>query len=375
MFRASDWEYYQRVNEKFAQAVLAEIEGADRPYVLIQDYHFALLPSLIKAKRPDAHVAIFWHIPWPNAEAFRICPWARELLDGLLGADLVSFHIQAHCNNFLETVDQSLQSRIEWDRFTVNRNDHLTLVRPHPISVALPEKGHDAADEIIPEENRSEILKQMGPGTLFLGVGVDRIDYTKGIVERFGGIEYFLDKYPHFREQFTFVQFGAPSRTQIKRYLDFLAEVEAVAERINRRFQTETWKPIVLFSQHHSHREILPYYKAADFCLITSLHDGMNLVAKEFVAARDDEDGVLILSQFTGASRELTDALPVNPYDVTEMAEMIRRALEMPSEERQARMRRMRRVVREHNVYRWAAELILELSEIRIESPEMAETR
>jgi trehalose-6-phosphate synthase len=291
-----------------------------------------------------------------------------------LGADLVSFHIQAHCNNFLETVDQSLQSRIEWDRFTVNRNDHLTLVRPHPISVALPEKGHDAADEIIPELNRSEILKQLGPGTLFLGVGVDRIDYTKGIVERFGAIEYFLDKYPHFREQFTFVQFGAPSRTQIKRYLDFLAEVEAEAERINRRFQTETWKPIVLLSQHHSHQEILPYYKAADFCLITSLHDGMNLVAKEFVAARGDEDGVLILSQFTGASRELTDALPVNPYDITEMAEMIRRALEMPSEERQARMRRMRRVVREHNVYRWAAELILELSEIRIKSPEMAET-
>ena len=375
VFRASDWEYYQRVNEKFAQAVLAEIEGADRPFVLIQDYHFALLPRLIKAKRPDAHVAIFWHIPWPNSEAFRICPWERELLDGLLGADLVSFQIQAHCNNFLETVDQSLQSRIEWDRFTVNRNDHLTLVRPHPISVALPEKGHDAADEIIPEQNRSEILKQMGPGTLFLGVGVDRIDYTKGIVERFGGIEHFLDKYPHFREQFTFVQFGAPSRTQIKRYLDFLAEVESEAARINRRFQTETWKPIVLFSQHHSHREILPYYKAADLCLITSLHDGMNLVAKEFVAARDDEDGVLILSQFTGASRELTDALPVNPYDITEMAEMIRRALEMPSEERQARMRRMRRVVREHNVYRWAAELILELSEIRIESPEMAETR
>lgn len=375
VFRASDWEYYQRVNEKFAQAVLAEIEGADRPFVLIQDYHFALLPTLIKAKRPDAHVAIFWHIPWPNAEAFRICPWERELLDGLLGADLVSFHIQAHCNNFLETVDQSLQSRIAWDRFTVNRNDHLTLVRPHPISVALPEKGHDAADEIIPELNRSEILKQMGPATLFLGVGVDRIDYTKGIVERFGGIEYFLDKYPHFREQFTFVQFGAPSRTQIKRYLDFLAEVEGEAERINRRFQTETWKPIVLRSQHHSHQEILPYYKAADFCLITSLHDGMNLVAKEFVAARDDEDGVLILSQFTGASRELTDALPVNPYDITEMAEMIRRALEMPSEERQARMKRMRRVVREHNVYRWAAELILELSEIRIKSPEMAETR
>ena len=221
VFRAADWEYYQRVNEKFAQAVLEEIEGADRPFVLIQDYHFALLPSLIKAKRPDARVAIFWHIPWPNAEAFRICPWERELLDGLLGADLVSFHIQAHCNNFLETVDQSLQSRIEWDRFTVNRNEHLTLVRPHPISVALPERGHDAVNETTPEQNRSEILARLGPEILFLGVGVDRIDYTKGLLERFRGIECFLDKFPHYREQFTFAQFGAPSRTAIKRYLDF----------------------------------------------------------------------------------------------------------------------------------------------------------
>ena len=375
VFRAGDWEHYQRVNEKFAEAVLEEIEGTERPFVLIQDYHFALLPSLIKAKRPDARVAIFWHIPWPNAEAFRICPWERELLDGLLGADLVSFHIQAHCNNFLETVDQSLQSRIEWDRFTVNRNDHLTLVRPHPISVALPECPQDAGDEMTPEQNRAKIVAQLGPEILFFGVGVDRIDYTKGIVERFRGIECFLDKFPHYREQFTFVQFGAPSRTSIKRYQDIVAEVEAEADRINRRLQTERWKPIVLFSRHHSHREIEPFYKAADFCLVTSLHDGMNLVAKEFVAAREDQDGVLILSQFTGASRELTDALPVNPYDIMQMAEMIRRALEMPAEERRARMQRMRRVVREHNIYRWAAELISELSEIRLESPEMAETR
>ena len=375
VFRAEDWEYYQRVNEKFADVVLHEIEGAEKPFVLIQDYHFALLPRLIKTKRPDARVAIFWHIPWPNPEAFGICPWQRELLDGLLGADLVSFHIQAHCNNFLESVDQSLECRIEWDRFTVNRNDHITLVRPHPISVALPESGEDSSLGDSPDTNRTAILAHLGAEVLFLGVGVDRIDYTKGIVERFRGIECFLEKYPHYREQFTFVQFGAPSRTSIKRYQDFVAEVGAEAERINQRLQTERWKPIVLFSEYHSHREIEPYYKAADFCLVTSLHDGMNLVAKEFVAARDDQDGVLILSQFTGASRELHDALLVNPYDVNQMAEMIRRALEMPGEERHARMKRMRGIVREHNVYRWAAELISELSEIRLDSPEMVETR
>ena len=375
VFRAADWECYKRVNEKFAQTVLDEIEGTEQPFVLIQDYHFALVPGMIKAVRPDARVAIFWHIPWPNAEAFRICPWERELLEGLLGADLVSFHIQAHCNNFLETVDQSLQSRIEWDRFTVNRNDRLTLVRPHPISVALPERRGDRGYEMTPEQNRSEVFAQLGADILFLGVGVDRIDYTKGLLERFRGIECFLDKYPNYREQFTFVQFGAPSRTSIKRYQDLLDEVQSEVNRINRRLQTETWQPIVLFSTHHSHSEIEPFYKAADFCLVTSLHDGMNLVAKEFVVNRDDEDGVLILSQFTGASHELKDALLVNPYDTNQTAEMIRRALEMPLEERHARMRRMRKVVREHNVYRWAAELISELSEIRLESLEVQETR
>lgn len=370
VFRARDWERYKSVNQKFAQTVLDEIEGTDRPFVLIQDYHFALLPAMIKAVRPDARIAIFWHIPWPNAEAFRICPWHRELLDGLLGADLVSFHIQAHCNNFLNSVDQSVQSRIEWDRFTVNRNDRLTLVRPHPISVALPEPGGSSGDEMTPEQNRARILARLGMKVSFLGVGVDRIDYTKGLVERFRGIECFLDTHPGYREQFAFIQFAAPSRTNIKRYKDFAAEVQEEAERINRRLQTQTWQPIVLLDRHHSHSEIEPFYKAADFCLVTSLHDGMNLVAKEFVAAREDQDGVLILSQFTGASHELTDALLINPYDTTQTAGMICRALDMPPDERRARMQRMRKVVREHNVYRWAAELISELSEIRLESAE-----
>ena len=374
VFRAADWEQYQRVNEKFAQAVLEEIAGADRPFVLIQDFHFALLPRLIKAKRPDARVAIFWHIPWPNAQAFQICPWERELLNGLLGADLVSFHIQAHCNNFLETVEQSLECRIEWDRFAVNRNDRLTLVRPHPISVGLPECS-ESGMEVSPEQNRADVLAKLGSDILFLGVGVDRVDYTKGIVERFHAIERFFEKFPQYLEQFTFVQFGAPSRSNIKRYQDLFNEVEAEAARISRRFQTEKWRPIVLFSRHHSHQEIEPFYRAANFCFVTSLHDGMNLVSKEFVAARKDEDGVLILSQFTGASRELHDALLINPYDIDQMAEAIHRALEMPLEERRVRMQHMRRVVREHNVYRWAGELLSELSEIRVDTREMVETR
>jgi len=370
-FRAPDWDHYRHVNETFAAAVLQEIEGTEKPFILIQDYHFALLPRLVKTSRPDARVAIFWHIPWPNPEAFQICPWQRELLDGLLGADLIGFHIQAHCNNFLETVDQSIECRIQWDRFTVNREKHLTMVRPYPISVVFPEESQEAQPKSPDVYSRSGILKTLGPETLFLGVGVDRVDYTKGIVERFRGIERFLEKYPQYIQKFTFVQFGAPSRTNIKRYQDFLAEVESEVRRINERFQNSHWKPIVLHTRHHSHQELEPFNRAADLCLVTSLHDGMNLVAKEFVAARHDEDGVLILSHFTGACRELRDALLVNPYDTEQLAEMIRRALEMPPDERRARMQQMRRTVKEHNVYRWAADLISELAEIRLDAIEV----
>jgi alpha,alpha-trehalose-phosphate synthase [UDP-forming] len=370
VFRVSDWQRYQDANRKFADAVLEEMAGAENPLVLVQDYHFALLPRMIKEARPDARVAIFWHIPWPNPEAFGICPWQRELLDGLLGADLVGFHIQAHCNNFLETVDRALESRIEWERFAVKRHGQTTQVRPFPISVDFRENHAEPKIPESPYVVRTGLLKSLGIEASFLGIGVDRIDYTKGIIERFRGIERFLEKWPGYQRQFTFVQIGAPSRTRIQRYHDFVAEVEAEAARINARFQTPKWKPIVLLKRHHEHNEILPYYRAADLCMVTSLHDGMNLVAKEFVAAREDEEGALILSQFTGASRELRDAIIVNPYDIEQLSEAIRTALEMNAPERHARMQRLRRTVREHNVYRWAGNLITELSEIRVEDSE-----
>lgn len=379
IFRASDWQSYLDANRKFADAVVDELAGAEHALLLVQDYHFALLPRMVKQARPDVRVAIFWHIPWPNPEAFGICPWQRELLDGLLGADLIGFHIQAHCNNFLETVDAALESRIEWERFAVKRAGHLTLVRPFPISVDFREAQPATETDGIAAESqydlRVSVLKNLGVKASFLGVGVDRIDYTKGIVERFRGIERFLEKWPAYRGKFTFVQIGAPSRTNIQRYHDFVTEVEAEALRINDRFQMGSWKPLVLLTRHHSHTEIQPYYRAADLCMVTSLHDGMNLVAKEFVAARSDEEGALILSQFTGAMRELRDAIIVNPYDTEQLGNAIHQALEMDSRDRHARMQRMRRVVREHNVYRWAGNLIGELAEIRIEEPETAPTR
>jgi alpha,alpha-trehalose-phosphate synthase [UDP-forming] len=366
IFRTPDWDSYRAVNQKFADAVLEEMADFEQPLLLVQDYHFALLPRLVKKQRPDARVAIFWHIPWPNAEAFGICPWQRELIEGMLGADLIGFHIQSHCNNFLQTVDRTLESRIDWEHFAVDREDHRTVVKPFPISVDFQEISASPRSGESPYTERVNLMRGLGVTASFLGVGVDRVDYTKGILERFLAIERLLEKYPTYRGKFTFLQIGAPSRTHIKRYHDLLGEVEAEADRINWRFQSGSWRPIVYLKRQHTHEEVQRYYRAADVCMVTSLHDGMNLVAKEFLAARDDDQGVLILSRFTGAARELNDALIVNPYDTEQMAEAIRISLELPAEERQARMQRMRRIVQEHNVYRWAGNLIAELSNVRL---------
>ena len=371
-FRPDDWLQYQQANRRFADAVLQEMSGQEAPIVLVQDYHFALLPRMVKDARPDARVAIFWHIPWPNPEVFGICPWQRELVDGLLGADLIGFHTQTHCNNFLETVDRAVEALTEWDRFAVNRQGHVTRVRPYPISVAFP-NGKPHVDHRSAGEERARICEELDIEASLLGVGVDRVDYTKGILERFRGIERFIEMNPVYHRRFSFVQIGAPSRTAIPRYQQFLEEVASEAARINARFQSGKWRPIVFLGQHHSHLEIERFYRAASVCMVSSLHDGMNLVAKEFIAAREDEHGVLILSTFAGAALELTDALLVNPYDVQQVAAAVLRALEMSDEEQGARIRRMRTTVKDHNVFRWAANLLSDLTDIRIDAPERQE--
>ena len=373
LFRPGDWMYYQRINRRFADVVLAEMEGTSSPVLLLQDYHFALLARMVKETRPEARVAVFWHIPWPNPEAFRICPWQRELVDGLLGADLVGFHIQTHCNNFLQTVDRAVEALTDWDRFEVSRKGHITRVRPYPISVEFPQERRSGQVIRITGEGRAALFTELGVEASLLGLGVDRLDYTKGIIERFRSIERFLELYPNYQRRFCFVQIGAPSRTDIPRYQQFVDEVTAEVERINARFQAGRWKPIVLLKRHHSHEEIERYFRVASVCLVTSLHDGMNLVAKEFVASRDDNRGALILSNFTGAARELSDALLVNPYDLDQVANAICQALEFSDEEQTARMSRMRKIVYEHNVYRWAANLLTDLTEIRVDTGEKTE--
>lgn len=366
MFRTSDWEHYVAVNEKFADALVEEIDGEAHPLILIQDYHFALLPRMLKERLPHARIAIFWHIPWPNSESFGICPWQRELLDGLLGADLIGFHLQSHCNNFLDCVDRFLEARIDREHFSVSRNSHETRIRPFPISVEFNEASHESPLSIV--EERSALLAELGVEATYIGVGVDRVDYTKGIIERFQAVEAFLERYPRYQEQFTFIQIGAPTRSRIKRYEEFQAEVANEAERINARFMRGRWKPIVFSYRDHNHQEVQRYYRVAHLCMVTSLHDGMNLVAKEFVATRSDERGVLILSQFTGAARELLDAIIVNPYDTQECSDAIAQALNMNVDEMADRMRRMRATVKDHNVYRWAANLIGALCDVRLES-------
>jgi trehalose-6-phosphate synthase len=358
LFRPEDWAQYRAVNEKFAAAVLEEIAGTESPMVLIQDYHFALLPSLIKRERPDARTAIFWHIPWPNFEAFSICPWQDDLLLGMLGADLIGFHTQYYCNNFLDTIERAIEARIDWERFSVTRGQHVTSVKPFPISVAPGFVDNP------PTTSRQALLQSLDTTVEFLGVGVERLDYTKGLPERFRALGRFFERFPEYRERVMFVQLAAPSRSTIPRYQALEAEVDAVVQEVNTAYQTKRWKPILYVKRHHEHRDIWPFYRHADFCMVTSLHDGMNLVAKEFISVRDDEDGALILSQFTGASSELRDAILVNPYDVDGMADAIRSAVAMPSEERKARMARMREGVREHNIYRWAGLLLSELERI-----------
>lgn len=379
VFRSTDWECYQSINERFGHALLAEMKDSANPIVFVQDYHFALLPRMIKRARPDARVAIFWHIPWPNPEAFGICPWQNELLDGLLGADLIGFHIPLHCHNFLSTVDRALEARSSHEHLTTRRHGHLTTIRAYPISVACEscmQPEADAQEAVTRQAEqaaaRERLLRPFDLQPDCLALGVDRLDYTKGIVERLMAVEKLLESRPWYRERFTLVQIAAPSRVRIPTYSELRTKVEEAAERINARYQTARWRPVVLIERQCSHEEVRLWYMASDICLVTSLHDGMNLVAKEFVAARADEDGVLVLSRFTGAAMELPDALLVNPYDISGVAETIHRGLQMTRAERRDRMSRMRRQVVEHNIYLWAANILGDLRELRLESEEPA---
>jgi len=362
-FRTSDWEQYVQVNRLFAQAVAQEAKASD-PIVLVQDYHLALLPRMIHEALPAATIITFWHIPWPNPEAFGICPWRHELLDGLLGSTIIGFHTQFHCNNFVDTVDRLLEARADRETFTVTYRGELTAVKRYPISVDWPPAAGLLGRSV--EECRRELRARHGlPPGHAIGVGVDRLDYTKGIEERFRAVERLLELQPQWVGKFSFVQVAAPTRSSIEQYQEYEVRVKAMAARINDRFAGKGSPPIILHVEHQEPHQVYAYYRAADLCFVSSLHDGMNLVAKEFVSARDDERGVLILSQFTGAARELPEALIVNPYDADQCAAALHLALSMPVAEQRARIRLMRGLIREFNVYRWAGRMLMDAAGMR----------
>ena len=363
VFRTSDWEQYVSVNRKFARTIVAEAQSPD-PIVLVQDYHFALLPRMIRQSLPSATIISFWHIPWPNPEAFAICPWREELLDGLLGSTILGFHTQFHVNNFVDTVDRLLEARVDREMFAVTYRGKPTAVRRYPISVEWP-----PAPELLakPVEQCRTVIRQRHnlPPEQAVGVGVERMDYTKGIEERLRAVERLLELEPQWIGKFTFIQIAAPTRIHIEEYRDYEARIRDLAMRINQRFPEATQPPIILKIEHHQPDQIFEYYRGADLCMVTSLHDGMNLVAKEFVAARDDERGVLILSLFTGAARELPEALIVNPYDTDQCAASLHLALTMSGGEQRTRMRLMRGLIQDFNVFRWAGRMLMDAAAMR----------
>jgi trehalose-6-phosphate synthase len=362
VFRSSDWEQYVAVNQRFADAVIKEAR-TDDPVVLVQDYHFALLPRMVREVLPKATIITFWHIPWPNPESFGICPWREEILEGLLGSTILGFHTPFHCKNFMETVDRYLETRIEHEASTISYGGKLTQVEHYPISIAWPDENQERTSIA---ECRAQIREENGLSADHLvGIGVDRLDYTKGIIERFQAVERMLEMYPALAGRFTMIQIAAPSRSSLDEYQSFDARVRSLVQRINNRFGSGNYQPVILKVEHHDAEQVNRYYRAADVCLVTSLHDGMNLVAKEFIASRDDDRGVLILSQFTGAARELHEALIINPYHIEQGAEALYRALTMPEIEQKERMRSMRSLVKDFNIYRWAGRMLLDAARLR----------
>ena len=362
-FRAGDWHSYAEVNERFADVVAAE-SNTDSPVILIQDFHFALLPQLIRRKIPKATIALFWHIPWPNAETFGVCPWKREMLMYMLSADILGFHTRHHCQNFLDSVDRFVECQIDHEHMTVTLQGHVCRVAPYPISIEWPPRWLRRLPDVA--ACRTAVRERYRIGAdMTIGLGVERWDFTKGIIERFQALEALLDKNPRHRGRIVLLQVAAPSRGQLPAYQALQQHTYGEVERINARFGEGDWRPIILIDEHQEPLRIYELYRAADFCLVNSLHDGMNLVAKEFVAARDDEDGVLILSTFAGASRELAEAVLINPFDVTETAEAIEIAMRMGRDERRNRMSLMRRTVKENNVYRWAGRMLMDAARIR----------
>lgn len=360
-FDEGAWRRYKKINQRFADAILDEI-GRKKAFVWFQDFHLSLAPKMLKDRRDDIFTAHFWHIPWPQNETFRACPWKNKILEGLLANDLIGFHTRYHCNNFLETVDRNIEAKTDRAEYSVSYNREKTFVMPFPISVDY-DKISRMSDQVASGEVES-LKKKYGLHNRTVILGVERIDYTKGIPEKLKALDWLLQKNPEYVEKLVYVQIGSPSRMRLDEYRRVNEEIEELVEDINWRHGTDKWAPVLYLNQHHDFDDIVGFYRMADCCLVSSLHDGMNLVAKEYLSAKNNEDGTLILSRFTGASEELKDALMVNPYDTRRFARTLKRMLRMKDKERRRRMTSLRESVRENNIYTWAGDIISHISRL-----------
>ena len=360
IYDLSFWEGYKHSNELFAKATLEEMKG-EKVFVWFQDYHLALAPKLIKSKK-DILSGHFWHIPWPHWETFMTCPWAEEILEGLLANNLIGFHLKNHCINFLGSVEHILGAEVDYKELTAKYDDHEVRVRPFPISIDF-----DVVDKLARTDDVKKAMEWIrSPEYIpheFIAAGVDRVDYTKGIMERFQAIDRFLEKYPEYQNRFVYVEAAALSRTRVPAYMKLNEEIEELVDNINWKYERGYWKPIKYIERTLDYNKLLGLYRAADMFIVSSLQDGMNLVAKEFVAANVNH-GVLVLSQFAGAAEELKDAVIVNPYDIESFADAIKMSIEMSDKEKQERMENMRKTVRENNIYNWMENFILESSKL-----------
>ncbi|MDR7418076.1 MAG: bifunctional alpha,alpha-trehalose-phosphate synthase (UDP-forming)/trehalose-phosphatase [Armatimonadota bacterium] len=344
------WAAYQEVNRRFALAA-RDMVTADA-LVWIQDYHLALCARYLRHEVPEAFLMHFWHIPWPSWDVFRICPQAADLLEGLLANDLVAFHVQRHVDNFLDCAKHELGADVDAAEGVVEYGGRYTKVQALPISIDV-EAWETVASSRDCERWMDRLRTRFRLRDRWIGVGVDRLDYTKGIPERLRAIERLFQRHPELRDRFVFIQKSSPSRTRIKAYRDLQDQVEAGIERINAQYGTETWRPIIYIPQPLPPAGMAALYRMADCCIVSSLQDGMNLVAKEFVAAQVDARGVLILSQLAGVSDQVPWAVTINPFDTDGMVEAFVRALRMPAAERRERMDQMRAHVRQHDIFHW----------------------
>jgi trehalose 6-phosphate synthase len=362
-FTRSDWRHYQDVNRRFADAVLREA-GSGRAVIFVHDYHLALLPGLLRERSPDSTIVMFWHIPWPNVARLARLPYREAILDGMLGSDLVGFQTPEHARNFVECVAGNLDAAVDPGSGSIGRPHGAVAVRSYPISVEWPSRWADASPSV--DACRRSVRSDLGiEADAPVMLSVDSLDYTKGIEERLAAIRRLLVRGNATVGRPVFVQIAAPSRTRLERYRALGDRVRAEVAAINARFGSDDYRPVILIDRPVESQDVFRFFRATDACHVNSLDDGMNLVAKEFVAARDDGRGALVLSRFAGAAQELSGAILVNPYDIDDAADALALAMTMGYDDQERRMAAMRRHVAEHNVYRWAGRLLIDAAAVR----------